>query len=112
MASPDDDEMTTTTLRNRGSKKANPFEKKEPKGKRAATPTPPEPKSAKKKGITPDQFKRSFEKHEQSDDDYEKDRRRAAQLHITVAKYEMTPEDRRKDIRGSIKGAIKQLKNK
>ena len=100
-----EDEITSTTLRNRSSmKKAS---KKNP-----VTPTPPLPKEARKKGVTPKQFKKNFEEHERSDKDRKEDQARAHHLHISLVKYELSPEDRRKDIRGAINKSVQQLKRK
>jgi hypothetical protein len=96
-------EITTTTLRNR----------KMTKRKVPVTPTPKEePVAAKKKGITTPQFKKAFKEYEHSPEDVKEDKKAAHQMHITIARYEMTPDDRRKDIRGSINTAIKQIKRK
>lgn len=94
--------METSTLRNRSAKKS----------KVPVTPTPPEPKEAKKKGITPKQFKKNFEEHEHSPQDEKEDKQRAHHLHISLVKYEMSPEDRRKDIRSTINKSIQQIKRK
>lgn len=102
MASPKLGEIDTTTLRNRAISRR----------KNAGESPPSYPPAAKKKGVSPSQFKKGFESYEGSPEDVASDKKMSKRMGMSMGAFEKTPEDRRKDVRGSIKQAIKQIKGR